>query len=66
LAPTTLVGFAAMIAFTAAANLMLKLGAGVPEAPGFLRASRLEVGGRARAVRLRRHRLRLLAAPSAA
>jgi drug/metabolite transporter (DMT)-like permease len=32
LAPTTLVGFAAMIAFTVAANLMLKLGAGVPEA----------------------------------
>jgi drug/metabolite transporter (DMT)-like permease len=31
LAPTTLVGFAAMIAFTVAANLMLKLGAGVPE-----------------------------------
>ncbi len=32
MAPTTLVGFAAMIAFTVAANLMLKLGAGVPEA----------------------------------
>lgn len=31
MAPTTLVGFAAMIAFTVAANLMLKLGAGVPE-----------------------------------
>jgi drug/metabolite transporter (DMT)-like permease len=28
----TLLGFAAMIAFTVAANLMLKLGAGVPEA----------------------------------
>jgi drug/metabolite transporter (DMT)-like permease len=32
LEPTTLAGFAAMIAFTVAANLMLKLGAGVPEA----------------------------------
>jgi hypothetical protein len=29
---TTLVGFAAMIAFAVAAKLMLKLGAGVPEA----------------------------------
>jgi small multidrug resistance pump len=32
LEPTTLVGFGAMITFTVAANLMLKLGAGVPEA----------------------------------
>lgn len=32
LEPTTLLGFAAMIAFTVAANLMLKLGAGVAEA----------------------------------
>jgi multidrug transporter EmrE-like cation transporter len=32
LAPTTLLGFAAMIALTVAANLMLKLGAGVTEA----------------------------------
>ena len=32
LPPMTLLGFAAMIAFTVAANLMLKLGAGVPEA----------------------------------
>jgi len=32
LAPTTLAGFAAVIACTVAANLMLKLGAGVPEA----------------------------------
>ena len=30
LAPTTLVGFAAVISCTVAANLMLKLGAGVP------------------------------------
>jgi drug/metabolite transporter (DMT)-like permease len=32
LEPKTLAGFFAMIAFTVAANLMLKLGAGVPEA----------------------------------
>jgi drug/metabolite transporter (DMT)-like permease len=32
LQPATLLGFAAMIACTVAANLMLKLGAGVPEA----------------------------------
>ena len=32
LAPTTLIGFAAVIASTVAANLMLKLGAGVPVA----------------------------------
>jgi drug/metabolite transporter (DMT)-like permease len=31
LAPTTWAGFAAVIGFTVAANLMLKLGAGVPE-----------------------------------
>jgi small multidrug resistance pump len=31
LQPTTLLGFAVMIACTVAANLMLKLGAGVPE-----------------------------------
>ena len=36
LEPTTLVGFAAMIALTVAANLMLKLGAGVPEAQRIL------------------------------
>jgi drug/metabolite transporter (DMT)-like permease len=32
LTPTTLIGFAAVIACTVGANLMLKLGAGVPEA----------------------------------
>jgi len=32
LAPTSLLGFAAMIALTVAANLLLKLGAGVTEA----------------------------------
>jgi drug/metabolite transporter (DMT)-like permease len=32
LEPMTLVGFAAMVACTVAANLMLKLGAGAPEA----------------------------------
>jgi drug/metabolite transporter (DMT)-like permease len=32
LTPTTLIGFAAVIACTVAANLMLKLGADVPEA----------------------------------
>jgi len=36
LEPTTLVGFAAMIALTVAANLMLKLGAGVTEAQRIL------------------------------
>jgi drug/metabolite transporter (DMT)-like permease len=36
LAPATLLGFAAMIALTVAANLMLKLGAGVTEAQRIL------------------------------
>ena len=36
LPPMTLLGFAARIAFTVAANLMLKLGADVPEAQRFL------------------------------
>jgi drug/metabolite transporter (DMT)-like permease len=36
LEPTTLVGFAAMIALTVGANLMLKLGAGVTEAQRIL------------------------------
>ena len=34
--PITLLGFAAMVACTVAANLMLKLGAGVPEAQRIL------------------------------
>jgi drug/metabolite transporter (DMT)-like permease len=36
LQPATLLGFAAMVACTVAANLMLKLGAGVPEAQRIL------------------------------
>ena len=36
LGPTTLIGFTAVIACTVAANLMLKLGAGVPEAERIL------------------------------
>ena len=36
LTPTTLIGFAAVIACTVMANLMLKLGAGVPEAERIL------------------------------
>ena len=66
LEPKTLAGFLAVVAFTITANLILKLGAGASEAERVFRAARLEVGGGARSIRLRRNCLRLPAAPSAA
>jgi len=55
-----------MIAFPVAANLMLKLGAGLLEAQRVFRAARLEAGDGARCVRVRRNRLCPPAPPGAA
>jgi hypothetical protein len=67
LPPMTLLGFAAMTAFTVAANLMLKLVCRRARAPaGPIPRARLGVDRWARPVRLRRDRLRHPAAPRAA
>jgi hypothetical protein len=66
LEPSTLVGFAAMITLTVTANLMLKLGAGVPEAQRIFGLIGWKIGGWARLVRVWRGRLQLPATPTAA